>query len=108
MAPAHRNYVYAKLLSTGAAPTWADFMNDLSLSREEATRALEALAAAHDVVLCPQQRGTGDYILMAHPFSNLPTNHSAILERGAVTAALGGLGCDDASSLGDPIRRYGN
>jgi len=109
MAAPHRNYVYKKLLLTGVAPSWADFMRDLGLSRAEATQALETLAAAHDVVLLPNQRGAGSsYVLMAHPFSNLATNHAASLERGAVTAALDGLGCDDSSTLSDPIRRFGN
>jgi hypothetical protein len=108
MAPPHRNYVYAKLLLHGAAPTWADFMRDFGLTKDEALHALETLAASHDVVGLTTQQGVATYILMAHPFSNLPTNHVATLDRSACIAALGALGCNDASALGGSVRRYGN
>ena len=84
-APLHRNYVYAKLLRDGKAPTWADFARDLDLDRSGAEAALQKLAADHDVVLLPSTSGAASqsYILMSHPFSNLPTAHFAEHDRDA-------------------------
>ena len=89
-APLHRNYVYARILRDGSAPTWADFTRDLGLSRSETESALNKLAADHDVVLLPTATGgaSRSYLLMAHPFSNLPTAHSATHDRDAVYPAL--------------------
>ena len=74
-APLHRNYLYARILRDGSAPTWADVASDLGLSRPETEAALDKLAADHDAVLLPTATGSvsRSYILMAHPFSNLPT-----------------------------------
>ena len=89
-APLHRNYVYARFIRDGMAPTWADFTSDLDLNRGDAEAALRKLAADHDVVLLPSATGQAsqNYILMAHPFSNLPTAHVAEHDRDAVFAAL--------------------
>ena len=93
-APLHRNYVYARFLRDSSAPSWADFIHDgLTSDRTETEAALGQLAKDHDVVLLPT--ATGDtsfsYILMAHPFSNLPTTHVADHDRDAVYAALSKL-----------------
>ena len=93
-APLARNYVYAHFLRDGIAPTWADFYRDLELeSREETEAVLEKLADDHDIVLLPHTNGgrSTSYMLMAHPFSNLPTCHSASHESGAVVLALSKL-----------------
>jgi len=88
-APPHRNYVYAKLLSDGVAPTWADFMAELGLTRDESREALSTMDNNHDIVLLPQQQhGRSEYILMCHPFSNLPTHHVADLDLAAVRNAI--------------------
>ena len=93
-APLHRNYVYARFLRDGVAPSWVDFIQDgLTTYRAETEAALEQLAADHDVVLLPSATGASSksYILMAHPFSNLPTAHVADHDRDAVFAALSKL-----------------
>ena len=92
-APSHRNYVYSHLLRDGTAPNWSDFARDFGLSRAGTDAALAQLAADHDVVLLPHVSGTPsrNYILMAHPFSNLPTCHTAAHDRDAVSAALAKL-----------------
>ena len=111
-APPHRNYVYAKLLGEGVAPTWADFMGDLELTREEARDALHELDAAHDAVLLPQQLGRrSEYILMCHPFSNLPTHHAADLDLNAVKDALRALSGNPRPAIQrvqGRVRRFGN
>ena len=78
-APLHRNFVYAHFLRDGSAPTWADFARAFGLDRAETDAALEQLASDHDVVLLPHATGapSKNYILMSHPFSNLPTCHYA-------------------------------
>lgn len=92
-ASVHRNYVYAHLLRDGSAPTWADLARDFGLDRRETEEALDQLAADHDVVLLPTATGapSRSYILMAHPFSNLPTAHHADHDRDSVIAAMGKL-----------------
>lgn len=89
-APVYRNYVYAAIMRTGAAPTWADLSRDFMLDRGEVAAVLDGLAAAHDVVLLPGASGAASrsYILMAHPFSNLPTAHRAIHDRQALADAV--------------------
>jgi len=91
-APVHRNYVYAKLLADGNAPTWAELMSAFQLTRHEVGAALRKLDDDHDVVLLPQQLSRrSEYILMCHPFSNLPTHHTVDLDLGAVRSALDAL-----------------
>lgn len=92
-APLHRNYVYSHFLRDGSAPTWADFARDFGMSRSETDAALEQLADDHDVVLLPHISGgsSRNYILMAHPFSNLPTCHTASHDRDCVSQALAKL-----------------
>jgi hypothetical protein len=105
-----RNYFFAGFLAEGRAPTWADMIRELRLDKDEALEAIDALSKDHDIVLLPnQQGGTSSYVLMMHPFSNLPTNHVATLDRSAVERALGRLGAPALSSSdSEPIRRYGN
>ena len=89
-APLHRNYVYARFLRDGSAPTWADLARDFALSREETDAAFEQLAVDHDAVPLTSISGASskNYLLMAHPFSNLPTCHSAYHDQDAVQTAL--------------------
>ena len=51
---------------------------------------LDQLADDHDVVLLPHANGerSTSYLLMAHPFSNLPTCHRASHDPDAVVLAL--------------------
>ena len=92
-APLHRNYIYAHFLRDGRAPTWADFARDFGLDRAGTDAAFERLASDHDVVLLPHISGVSskNYLLMAHPFSNLPTCHTADHDRSAVSSALAKL-----------------
>ena len=89
-APLHRNYIYAHFLRDGSAPTWADLARTFGLDRAETDAALEQLAADHDVVLLPHASGvpSKNYILMSHPFSNLPTAHTASHDQDTVRSAL--------------------
>ena len=110
-APQHRNFVYTKLLADGSAPTWAELMAEYRLTREEVSNALRKLDDDHDVVLLPQQLGKrSEYILMCHPFSNLPTHHCADLDLVAVRTALNALSPTPRAirRVQGRVRRYGN
>ena len=89
-APLHRNYVYAHFLRDGTGPNWADFTRELSMKRSDVEDALDALAKDHDIVLLPSVTGSPSrqYMLMCHPFSNLPTAHKANHDIDAVTSYL--------------------
>eukprot|EP01047_Picozoa_sp_COSAG01_P080303 COSAG01_NODE_15558_length_1323_cov_19.351307_1_plen_166_part_10 len=87
-----RNFVYWSFLRCGRAPTWADLMRRFQIDRRTTASLLQALEQAHDVVLLPSQGATPStsYILMSHPFSNIATPHEAVLDAGAVGAAVDG------------------
>lgn len=71
-----RREVYQRLAATGAAPGRAEL--DESLGAEAADRALRELHDAHQLVL-----GDENEILMALPFSAVPTTHRVVGESGA-------------------------
>eukprot|EP01052_Picozoa_sp_SAG31_P013675 SAG31_NODE_828_length_11716_cov_4.405785_4_plen_205_part_00 len=114
-----RNYVYAGLLRHGRAPAWNQIMRHFELDRCGVARLFGALEAAHDVVMLPNKIGgsSTSYILMSHPFSNIPTPHFAELDAHAVGEALQRLERDALLHHATPavvvgedgqIERYGN
>jgi hypothetical protein len=64
-----RKYIFDRFLETTRAPLIEEIMQQFELGRDETLSRLLELQAAHHVVLLP---GT-QRILMANPFSNLPT-----------------------------------
>jgi hypothetical protein len=64
-----RKYVFDHFLDTATAPVVEEIMHEFRVDRDEAVRGLLELQAAHHLLLLP---GT-QRILMANPFSNLPT-----------------------------------
>eukprot|EP00928_Gymnodinium_smaydae_P066425 TRINITY_DN49439_c0_g1_i1.p2 TRINITY_DN49439_c0_g1~~TRINITY_DN49439_c0_g1_i1.p2 ORF type:complete len:112 (+),score=18.56 TRINITY_DN49439_c0_g1_i1:54-389(+) len=111
MAPELRNFVYASFLRYGRAPTWVDVMHKFNMSKIEAMAALHEAADDHDIVFLPKQNGApSSSILMAHPFSNIPTCHVAVLDARAVQEAIELLdpGSSPRSEHIDPFRRYAN
>ncbi len=64
-----RKFVFDCFLETGRAPVVEEIMRRFQLDRDEAVQRLHELEASHHVLLLP---GT-HRILMANPFSNLPT-----------------------------------
>lgn len=68
-----RAFIYRYFRDEAAAPTVATIADRLSLSTSAVEDALERLAETHTIVLQP---GTHT-IWMAHPFSGVPTDHTA-------------------------------
>lgn len=64
-----RRYVYDQTMKTGSSPTVAETAEALSTLSDEVQASFHRLADARMLVL---QRDTGE-ILMANPFSNVPT-----------------------------------
>jgi hypothetical protein len=64
-----RKFVFDRFLKTARAPLVEELMQQFQMGRDEVVQRLEELQAAHHILLLP---GTGR-ILMANPFSNLPT-----------------------------------
>jgi hypothetical protein len=64
-----RKFVFDRFLATARAPLVEEIMQEFQMVRDDVVRRLEELQAAHHILLLP---GTGR-ILMANPFSNLPT-----------------------------------
>jgi len=64
-----RKYVFDRFLETACAPLVEEIMQRFQTGRDEAVRQLHELEASHHILLLP---GTSR-ILMANPFSNLPT-----------------------------------
>jgi hypothetical protein len=63
--------VYDYILETGRVPLVAELAERTSLSREDVGRELRRLQEIHAFALAP----ASDEILMAHPFSSVPTAH---------------------------------
>jgi Alkylmercury lyase len=70
-----RHIVYRKFLETGTAPGADDLARELAAPVEAIRAALESLQSEHALVLAPATRDT---IWMAHPFSNVPTDHRVV------------------------------
>lgn len=70
-----RHLVYRKFLETGRAPAAADLARELDASPEVVQEALKSLEAEHALVLAPTTACT---VWMAHPFSNVPTDHRVL------------------------------
>jgi Alkylmercury lyase len=64
-----RKYIFDRFVETARAPLVEEIMQQFHASRDEVVAELEALESAHHILLLP---GT-QRILMANPFSNLPT-----------------------------------
>jgi Alkylmercury lyase len=64
-----RKYIFDSFIQDARAPLIEEIMKRFGLGREEAGRLLRDLQSAHHILLLP---GT-HRILMANPFSNLPT-----------------------------------
>jgi Alkylmercury lyase len=64
-----RKFIFDSFLETGRAPLVEEIMPRFNVGREEAVKLLLELQASHHILLLP---GT-HRILMANPFSNLPT-----------------------------------
>jgi len=65
-----RAHVMWSLRDTAAAPSIPDIASALGATADEVRAALQALHAAHRLVLRPG----GDAVWMAHPFSAVPTD----------------------------------
>ena len=63
--------VYEHILSTGRVPLVATLASRLSIASEEISTELQRLQGIHAFALAPGS----DEILMAHPFSAVPTSH---------------------------------
>ena len=66
-----RNHVYRRFVELGRAPRFDELAAELGLSPDEIEAAMRRLHDAHALVLEPD----GSRILMAHPFSAVPTPH---------------------------------
>jgi hypothetical protein len=64
-----RKYIFDSFVDTGRAPLLEEIMQRFQVSRKVGAALLEALESGHHILLVP---GT-HRILMANPFSNLPT-----------------------------------
>jgi hypothetical protein len=64
-----RKFVFDRFLETSRAPLVEEIMQRFQLGRDAAVQQLQELQGSHHILLLP---GT-DRILMANPFSNLPT-----------------------------------
>jgi len=69
-----RQAVYRHFVSTGAAPTVASLASTLGLTTRDIAAALQRLFERRVLVLSPD----GDQILMAPPFSGIPTQHRVL------------------------------
>ena len=63
-----RNHLYRRFVELGRAPSFAELSGELD---RDVVPAMLGLHDAHAVVLAPER----DRILMAHPFSAVPTVH---------------------------------
>lgn len=68
-----RAYIYQHFRDKAAAPSTNDIASALGMSNEAVTRSLDELAGSHAIVLQPGTHA----IWMAHPFSGIPTDHTA-------------------------------
>jgi len=66
-----RQAIYGQFVSTGAAPTAASLASTLGLTTGDIAAALQRLFERRVLVLSPD----GDKIIMAPPFSGIPTQH---------------------------------
>ncbi|HEX9795996.1 MAG TPA: organomercurial lyase [Anaerolineales bacterium] len=69
-----RRLVYEHFLTTGRAPTSAGLAGELAVTEPYAANALGRLAGDHMLVLKP----SSTEILMAHPFSAVPTDFEVV------------------------------
>jgi len=69
-----RQAVYSHFVSTGTAPTVASLAGTLRLTIPDIATALQRLFARRLLVLSPD----GEQILMAPPFSGIPTQHRVL------------------------------
>jgi hypothetical protein len=71
-----RHFVYQFFAETGAAPTIADFQRKFSATRQQSRDFLTQLHDGHAILKLPG----ADSVLMAWPFSNIPTIHRVKVE----------------------------
>ena len=83
-----RSYVYDYVISEGLPPTIAETSAALSRSSDELRASFQRLADGHILVL---QKGSGE-ILMANPFSAVPTPFLVKVEDRSYTVIASGLG----------------
>ena len=69
-----RQAIYGHFVGTGAAPTVASLAGTLGLTMSDIAAALQRLFARRVLVLTPD----GEQILMAPPFSGIPTQHRVL------------------------------
>ena len=72
-----RAEVYRHIVATTAAPRVADIVSRLGLSTAEVRAAYQRLYARRVMVIAPD----GETILMAPPFSGVPTQHRVEIGR---------------------------
>jgi hypothetical protein len=71
-----RNHIYRRFVELGRAPRFEQLANELEWPREDVAAGMRRLHDAHAVVLDPG----GTRILMAQPFSAVPTPHHVVVE----------------------------
>lgn len=67
-----RLFVYGRIVESGRAPSLEETAEAFCVDKKDALRAFESLAREHILVLQPESRE----ILMAMPFSAVPTPHT--------------------------------
>jgi hypothetical protein len=71
-----RHFIYKTFAGTSRPPTTLETAEHFNISIAEVESAYERLANAHHIALAPGSHG----VLMAHPFSGLPTNYVTEVE----------------------------
>jgi len=71
-----RHFIYKSFAETGKAPLLSEFMNHFHLTRMDAEKLLERIDSEHLAVKLPFSKNS---ILLANPFSNIPTSHCAVV-----------------------------
>ena len=82
-----RLHILDHCYKTGRTPSLSDLMRHFGISRERVIEVLDELEGQHDIV---RVRGTQN-LLMAFPFSNVPTIHHVTYNGGHTAYAVCGL-----------------